>query len=96
MEERVKTPGDIKGFLNALYGGKGERGEVGFSVREGPIWENLGRLRRTRLVGESVLEWYVGEYGRSGVGASGRFLFLSMFEKFVGNAEQLLMRLLYQ
>ena len=73
MEEKVKTPEDIGRFLNALYGGRGKGGEVGFSVREGPIWENLGRLGRSRLVGEGVLEWYVEEYGRNGMGASGGF-----------------------
>lgn len=70
VEERIKTPEEIKQFLNALYGGKGEKGEVGFSVREGPIWENLGKLGRTRLVGEEVLGWYGREYERNGVGAS--------------------------
>ena len=80
VEEHIKTPAEIKQFLNALYGGKGEKGEVGFSVMEGPIWENLGKLGRTRLVGEEVLGWYVGEYERNGVGASGGFLLFSMFE----------------
>ena len=73
VEEHIKTPEDIKQFLNALYGGKGEKGEVGFSVTVGPIWENLGKLRRTRLVGKEVLGWYVNEYERNGVGASGGF-----------------------
>ena len=77
VEEHIKTPEEIRHFLNALYGGKGEKGEVGFSVTEGPIWENLGKLERTRLVGEEVLGWYVREYERNGVGASGGFLLLS-------------------
>ena len=80
VEEHIKTPEEIKRFLNALYDARGEKGEVGFSVTDGPIWENLGKLRRTRLVGEEVLGWYVGEYERNGVGASGGFLLLSGVE----------------
>ena len=94
MEERIKTPEDIKGFLNALYGGRGTGGEVGFSVEKGPIWENLGKLGRTRLVGERVLEWYAGEYGRNGMGASGGFFISIYFNfgmvgwKWKGNADE--------
>ena len=80
VEEHIKTPEEIKQFLNALYGGKGEKGEVGFSVTTGPIWENLGKLRRTRLVAEEVLGWYAREYERNGVGSSGAFLLLSISE----------------
>ncbi len=94
VEEHIKTPQEIRQFLNALYGGKGEQGEVGFSVTKGPIWENLEKLGRTRLVGEEVLGWYVGEYERNGVGASGGFLLLFISEMFAWEEKGVLMRVL--
>ena len=56
VEKRVWTKEEIKGFLNALYGGRGPNGEAGFDVTKGILFENLGKLRHTKLMSEEVLE----------------------------------------
>lgn len=61
IEGAFKTREQVKTYLNAVFGGKGKNGEKGFSP-EGPIWENLGKIERTRLLSEKELEYYTDQY----------------------------------
>ena len=70
VEAEIKTKEQIKQFLNALYGGAGPNGEVGFNVKEGTKFENLGKLGRTKLMGDEMLEFYTEEYARNGMGGT--------------------------
>lgn len=54
VEKVVKTKGDIKGFLSALYGGRTENGETGFDEKKGVLLDRLGRLRRSKLKNDEV------------------------------------------
>ena len=67
VEEHIQTKDQIKQFLNALYGGKGPNGEDGFEVTKGVLFENLEKLRRTRLLSEGLLEYYADQYARNGM-----------------------------
>ena len=62
----------IKQFLNSAYGGAGPGGEVGFSHREGPLYERLSGLGRAGVMGKEMLEFYGGDFGRNGIGGSGK------------------------
>ena len=42
-------------------------------MREGALFENLGVLRKTRLLDEEMLEYYAEEYRRNGMGGTGEF-----------------------
>lgn len=67
IERSIQSKEKIKQLLNGLYGGKGPNGEVGLSVREGVRLGDLGKLGRTRLMNEEMLEFYTGEYARNGM-----------------------------
>lgn len=54
MEDAIRTEGDMKKFLSALYGGRTDDGQVGFYVEEGVILQNLLRLRPSKLLSEEV------------------------------------------
>lgn len=67
VEEKIQTKNQIKQLLNGIYGGKGGNGEVGFDVREGILFDNLPKLKRSRLIDEDVLEYYADEYSTHGI-----------------------------
>ena len=54
VEKRIQSKEEIKQFLNALYGGHGPNGEVGLSVKTGPIYENLAKLQQSPLISAKV------------------------------------------
>lgn len=76
VESHIKTKPQIKQFLNGMYGGTGPNGEKGFDVRKGVLFENLGVLRKTPLLGEEELEVYTEEFSRNGMGGGGECCFL--------------------
>jgi len=39
IEKKIQSKEDIRKFLNAMYGGQGSDGEVGFDVRKGLLFE---------------------------------------------------------
>ena len=67
VERQVKTRKQIKQFLNAVYGGIGANGEVGFDVRNGPIYENLPKLRQSQLLTKEMLDFYGDQYEKTGI-----------------------------
>ena len=67
VEKHVKTREQIKQFLNAMYGGRGASGEVGFDVRSGLLFENLPRIEQSPLMTKDMLEFYADQYERNGV-----------------------------
>lgn len=54
VEEVLDTKQQIRLFLNAMYGGRGPNGEVGFSPNTGIIFENLPKLGPSPLLSEQV------------------------------------------
>ena len=75
VEKHVQSKAEIKAFLNGMYGGRGPDGEAGFDVSKGVLLENLGKLGKTPLLGEEMLEYYVEEYARNGVYGSCKYDF---------------------
>jgi len=67
VEQAIRSRAEIKQFLNALYGGRGPNGEIGFDVEKGVMFEHLAKLERSGLLGEEMLEFYAGEYERNGL-----------------------------
>jgi len=67
VEEKIQTKNQIKQLLNGIYGGKAGNGEVGFDVREGILFDNLPKLKRSRLIDEDVLEYYADQYSKYGI-----------------------------
>ncbi|MCJ1478183.1 hypothetical protein MMC13_006859 [Lambiella insularis] len=67
VEKVLDTKQQIRLFLNALYGGRGPNGEVGFSPETGIIFENLSKLGPSPLLSEQELTYYVEEYARNGM-----------------------------
>lgn len=52
----------IRQFLNALYGGRGPKGEVGFTVEDGVLFEELPKIGPSPLVNEKVrVVWLFGK-----------------------------------
>lgn len=70
VETHIKTREQIKQFLNALYGGRGANGEVGFDVRSGPNYENLPKLRQSPLITPEILDFYSHQYEKAGIHGS--------------------------
>jgi pimeloyl-ACP methyl ester carboxylesterase len=68
VEERVQGKEKIKEFLNAMYGGRGPNGEVGFVSEQGVLFENLPKLSKTRLLDEEELDYYAECYAKNGMG----------------------------
>ena len=67
VEEHIRSKEEMRQFLNAVYGGKGPNGEVGFHVRKGALFENLPKLGPTSLFDEQTLEYYVDCFMRTGI-----------------------------
>jgi soluble epoxide hydrolase/lipid-phosphate phosphatase len=68
VEERIQGKEKLKEFLNAIYGGQGPNGEVGFAPEQGTLFKNLPGLMKTRFLNEEELEYYVERYARNGIG----------------------------
>ncbi|KAM5351449.1 hypothetical protein ACJ41O_004172 [Fusarium nematophilum] len=62
VESRIQGEEKVRQFLNAMYGGRGPNGEMGFSAKEGILFDNLPLLGRTRLLADEELEHYVKQY----------------------------------
>ncbi|MCJ1362533.1 hypothetical protein MMC16_001637 [Acarospora aff. strigata] len=67
IEKHIQSKEEIKQFLNALYGGRGPNGEVGFIPEQGVLLENLPKLKPGRLLSEKELDYYADEYARNGM-----------------------------
>lgn len=73
VEKHVQGKDRIKQFLNACYGGRGPNGELGFEVTEGVIFENLDKLKKTKLLNDEMLEHYANQYSRNGMHGTRKF-----------------------
>ncbi|RWQ94641.1 epoxide hydrolase [Paecilomyces variotii] len=67
VEKAVKTKEEIKQFLLALYGGRTEDGQWGFSTEKGILFDRLGRLGSSKLLEDEELNYYVDEFSRNGI-----------------------------
>ncbi|KAI9801083.1 MAG: hypothetical protein M1833_002951 [Piccolia ochrophora] len=67
VEENVKTPEQIRQFLNALFGGKTPDGGVAFTAEEGLLLDRLPSIGKTRLLTDEESDYYVKEYSRNGL-----------------------------
>lgn len=54
IEKVITSRDELRQFLNALYGGRGPNGELGFTARQGLLVENLPKLGPSRLISEKV------------------------------------------
>ena len=54
VEKVIDSKIKIREFLNALYGGKGPDGEVGFDPRTGIVFDNLPKLAANPLLSKEV------------------------------------------
>lgn len=69
VEEAIAALGKdgVRVFLNAMYGARGPRREVGFVPERGLVLESLALLGTTRLLGPEELDYYVEAYSRHGL-----------------------------
>lgn len=67
VEKQITSKREIRQLLNGMYGGKGEKGEVGFDTRNGILFENLPKLKRSRLIDEEMLDYYASQYVGNGI-----------------------------
>lgn len=54
IEKVITSRDQLRQLLNALYGGKGPNGELGFTARDGLLVENLPKLGASRIISEKV------------------------------------------
>lgn len=57
----------IRQFLNALYGGRGPNGEMGFDVSIGAKFDVLPTLEHTKLLSKDELDFYAQRYAIHGM-----------------------------
>ena len=62
VEGNIQGEEKVRQFLNALHGGQGPNGEAGIVTTEGVLFENLPKLRRSKLMSEEELDHYVKQY----------------------------------
>jgi hypothetical protein len=54
VERVIRSKGDIRQFLLALYGGRTEGGEVAFDAHKGVLVDKIGGLKPSKLLSEEV------------------------------------------
>lgn len=54
VEKVIRSKGEIKQFLSAMYGGRTAKGEVGFDVAKGVLMDKVMALKPSRLLSEEV------------------------------------------
>ena len=57
VEKVITSRDQLRQFLNALYGGRGPNGEVGFTVQEGLLVQNLAKLGPSPFISEKVIRY---------------------------------------
>nr|QBM06330.1 putative epoxide hydrolase [Tolypocladium sp. CBMAI 1346] len=62
VESAIQGEDKVRQFLNGMYGGSSPDGKLGFSVEEGVHFEALPKLRRTSLLSDEELDYYVQQY----------------------------------
>ncbi|KAL9131105.1 MAG: hypothetical protein Q9217_000867 [Psora testacea] len=59
VKKHVRSEEEMGQFLNALYGGRGPNGKLGFDRQKGLLFEHLPQLGKTRLLDQKSLDYYV-------------------------------------
>jgi hypothetical protein len=67
IESYTKDNTGIRNFLNAAYGGRTSDGKLGVSTELGADFNIIPTLRRSPLISEDELDFYVREYSRNGL-----------------------------
>ncbi|KAI9706758.1 MAG: hypothetical protein M1820_004728 [Bogoriella megaspora] len=67
IERRVRSKDELRGFLNAMFGGKPPKGEVPFSPEKGLNLETMQKCGKSRLIGDEELDYYADQYARNGL-----------------------------
>ncbi|KAH6973366.1 Alpha/Beta hydrolase protein [Ilyonectria destructans] len=62
VQDEIQGIEKIQQFLNALYGGVGPRGEVGFNTKDGVLFENLPILGLSKHLTKQELDYYIENY----------------------------------
>lgn len=62
VEKNLQGEEKVRQFLNAMYGGRGPNGEVGFTVTKGVLFDNLDKLGPNPLLSKEELDYYVEQY----------------------------------
>ncbi|KAG9240640.1 epoxide hydrolase [Calycina marina] len=67
LEREISGEEKIKQFLNAMYGGRGPKGEPAFHVSHGAYMQNLPILCHTILLSKPELDYYTKRYAIHGM-----------------------------
>lgn len=62
VQQHIQGREKLRQFLNAMYGGHGPEGEVGFEPTKGVLFDNLPILRKTTLLSDEELDYYTQQY----------------------------------
>lgn len=62
VQSRLQGEEGVRQFLNAMYGGRTPNGDLGFSSKQGVLFDNLPELGHSPLVSKEELDFYVKEY----------------------------------
>lgn len=64
VQDAIQGKDKIRLFLQGMYGGTGPNGELGFTVADGVLFENLPKLRRPDSMTDDELDFYVKQFMR--------------------------------
>jgi pimeloyl-ACP methyl ester carboxylesterase len=67
VEAKIVGKDKLRQFLSSVYGGKGPKGEVGFTPNEGALFDNLSKIGPSPLLTTEETNFYVDEYSRHGM-----------------------------
>ncbi|KAH7205223.1 Alpha/Beta hydrolase protein [Fusarium oxysporum] len=67
VEERIKSPNDIRQLIQGIFGGRGEENEAIFTTERGVLFENLGRIGPSPLLDEAETDYYTVAFTQSGL-----------------------------
>ncbi|KAF6842800.1 hypothetical protein CMUS01_02726 [Colletotrichum musicola] len=67
VPERLTKPEDIRQFLQGIYGGRGQNGELVFNTEQGVVWENVGKIGPTPLLDDDEIAYYADNFAKGGL-----------------------------
>ncbi|THV46014.1 hypothetical protein BGAL_0426g00010 [Botrytis galanthina] len=67
VEREIQGKEKLRLMLNALYGGRSPEKELGFSVSEGVLFQNLEKLGPSPLLSKEELDHYAEQYAINGI-----------------------------
>ena len=74
LERKIESKHDVSKLLNGVYGGRGPNGEIALDPAKGIIFENLEKLRPTKLLKEEVMRITGSSYKVNGAKKTSRKL----------------------